>query len=170
MLTLLATPAAPSTMVLSLWLERGGNLESLGNERVIVRYDGELVYERGKPFQRKDPKYGTVIDGTCERFQWKLTAAELEALRAVAARADVGSLAPNYRDEGVEDGSQGAIMADMGDRVVVSRFDNEFPPAYRMLWEHLTTNVLAKPEQHGRPTRCDVASWFFIRPPNDSRR
>src|SRR5262252_9176453 len=101
LLTMLAAPAAPSTTVLSLWLERGGNLESLGNERVIVRYAGQLVYERGKPFERKDLKYGTVIDGTCERFRWKLTTAELEAVRAVAARAEVGSLAPSYRDEGV---------------------------------------------------------------------
>lgn len=168
---LLAAPpawAAPGVLT-EFVLERGGNLESLQNERILIRYDGRVVYERGRAVTRKDAQYGTVTDGVCERYTWSIETKGLDEFRAVVDNAGLAALKPSYHRPGVEDGSQAGLLAIFTDVAVVSRFDNEFPPAYRAVSEYLTSTVLKDVEKKRTTSRCDFATWLFIRPPNDRR-
>ena len=160
--------AAPRALT-GLLIERGGNPQSIGNERIQIRYDGGVLYERGRAVTRKDPKLGTFTDGVCERYTWAIDEKALEALSAAIENAHVTELKSQYQKRGVHDGSQAGLLVLFPDRVVVSRFDNEFPPAYRALVEYLDGSVLKDAEGKGKKGRCDVATWLFIAPPNDSR-
>ena len=158
--------AAPRVLT-GLVVERGSNFQSLANERIQIRYDGAVLYERGRPITRKDPKHGTVTVGACDRYTWRLTPKEVEALRIVVDKADVASLRLDYRREGVHDGSQAALLASYTDLVVVSRFDNELPPPYAAVSQYLSVTLLKDAEKKGKKGRCDTASWLFLSPPGD---
>ncbi len=157
-LALVVMAAAPNAQ---LWVEHGSNLESLANERFVLRWDRTLLVERGKPVVKKN-----VTTGTCERFTWKLTDAQVEALSAAVAAAEVTKLSGAYVEKGVHDGSQGGLVAMVGQTPVVATFSNSFPPAYQAVMKALREleATLPKPKKAGK---CDVATWFFIRPPNE---
>lgn len=158
LLALLVLAAAPNAQ---LWLEHGSNMDSLANERFVLRWDGTLLVERGKPVVKKD-----LTTGTCERFVWKLSAAQLEALRAAIAAAELTKLDRSYVDKGKHDGSQAGLIAFVGEASVVSTFSNSYPPAYGVVVKALREleATLVKPK---KAAKCDPATWMFIRPPND---
>jgi hypothetical protein len=168
--------------IFDLWLERGGNHESLGNERFILRFDGRVIYERGVAFTRKDKTYGEVTDGRCERFSWVLSSAQLESLRHALSAAHLETLNASYVKP-VDDGSQAGLLAHTSNGYLVSTFSNEFPTQYVALVEALKPLIAYAQESGGtkisakgkpkmpkklKATRCDVSTWFFLSPPNDS--
>lgn len=159
LLTLLVMAAAPASQ---LWLEHGSNMDSLANERVVLRWDGTLIVERGKPVVKKD-----VTTGTCERFVWKLTPAQVEPLREAIAAAELKKLERSYVDKSMHDGSQAGLIAFVGGEVVTSTFSNSYPPAYGKVMTALR-EIEAKLPKPKKAEKCDVATWLFIHPPSDA--
>lgn len=158
---LVALMAAPNVQV---WVERGSNHESLANERFVLRSDGTLLIERGKPVVTKDPKYGPVTTSVCERFSWKLTEAQSETLRQAVVDAELTKLNGLYVARDVHDGSQAGVVAVVGEKHVAASFSNSFPPPFVALMKALRDleATLVRPK---KAARCDTATWFFLAPP-----
>lgn len=160
LLTLLMLSAAPNAQ---LWLERGGNFESMGNERFVLRWDGRFIVERGRAVQRKDARYGTVLSGACDRFTWRLDAKQLARVQQALAAAQLTTLEKRYRKAGVEDGAQAGLVAVVDGVPVIATFDNEFPAPYVAAVEAVRALEQTLPKV--KPTACDSTTWFFLRPP-----